>query len=130
MPRGDYCLLVLLLLFVISAGPKKGSLLSVTVGKTTSTQIGWAPSTLKKLQSFFVAAEAACSRGDLPVVTVEARLAAVAGLATAADPALLAAAVPVLLRKANGAAQPLRRKMLSVVPKRQRDLSVNRLALF
>jgi len=87
-----------------SAGPKKGWLLSVIVGRTTSTQIGFEPSTLKKLHSFLVAAEAACSRGDLPVATVEARLAAVPGFATAAVPTELAAAVPVLLSTANGAA--------------------------
>lgn len=63
---------------------------------------------LKKLHSFLVAAEAACSRGDLPVAAVEARLAAVAGLAAAAVPAVLAAAVPVLLSAANGAAQAVK----------------------
>jgi len=66
--------------------------------------MGFEPSTLKKLHSFLVAAEAACSRGDLPVATVEARLAAVAGLATAAVPAVLAAAVPEVLSAAKGAA--------------------------
>ena len=75
-----------------SAGPSKGSLLSVTVGKTTSIQIGLESITLKKLHSFLVAAEAACSIGDFPVVAVEARLTAVPGLATAAVPAALAAA--------------------------------------
>jgi hypothetical protein len=80
-------------------------------GNTTSTQIGLEPTTLKKLHSFLVAAEAACSRGDLPVVAVEARLAAVIGLATAAEvaaaPTELAAAVPELPRAANGATQPV-----------------------
>jgi hypothetical protein len=38
------------------------------------------------------------------VVTVEARLAAVLGFATAAVPTVLAAVVPVLLSTANGAA--------------------------
>jgi hypothetical protein len=90
-----------------SAGPNNGSLLSVIVGSTTSTQIGFEPITLKKLHSFLVAAEAACSSGDLPVAAVEARLAAVPGLATAAAPTLLAAAVPELLNTARGAAQPL-----------------------
>ena len=66
--------------------------------------MGLEPSTLKKLHSFLVAAEAACSRGDLPVAAVEARLAAVPGLATAAVPTELAAAVPELLITANGAA--------------------------
>ena len=71
---------------------------------------------LKKLHSFFVAAEAACSKGDFPVATVEARLAAVPGLATAAAPTVpaaavptvLAAAVPELLSATNGAAQAVK----------------------
>lgn len=58
-----------------------------------------------------MAAEAACSRGDFPVATVEARLAAVPGLATAAAPTLLAAAELVLLMATSGAAQPLRKKI-------------------
>ena len=91
-----------------SAGPDRGSLLSVTVGRTISIQIGLESMRLKKLHSFLVAAEAACSRGDLPVAAVEARLAAVAGLAAAAVPAVLAAAVPVLLSAANGAAQAVK----------------------
>lgn len=74
-------------------------------------QIGFEPTRLKKLHSFLVAAEAACSKGDLPVVAVEARLAAVIGLATAAElaavPTELAAAVPVLPIAANGATQPV-----------------------
>ena len=68
--------------------------------------------TLKKLHSFLVAAEAACSRGDFPVAAVEAKLAAVAGLATAADPMLLAAAELELLRNASGAAQADRKKIV------------------
>lgn len=68
--------------------------------------MGLEPITLKKLHSFLVAAEAACSKGDLPVVAVEAKLAAVLGFATAAVPTVLAAAVPVLLIAANGAAHP------------------------
>jgi hypothetical protein len=74
-------------------------------------QIGFESTKLKKLHSFLVAAEAACSKGDFPVAAVEARLTAVPGLATAAAPTLLAAALPELLRAANGAAQPLRIKM-------------------
>ena len=70
-------------------------------------QMGLESITLKKLHSFFVAAEAACSKGDLPVAAVEARLAAVDGFATAAVPTVLAAAVPVLLKNAIGAAQAL-----------------------
>ena len=73
-------------------------------------QIGFEPTRLKKLHSFLVAAEAACSRGDLPVVAEEVRLAAVIGLATAAvviaDPAELAAAVPEAPIAAKGATQP------------------------
>jgi len=97
-----YCLAGTL---IVSAGPNKGSLLSVTVGKTTSIQIGFESIILKKLHSFLVAAEAACSKGDLPVAAVEAKLAAVLGLATAAEPTVLAAAVPLLLSTAIGAAQ-------------------------
>lgn len=77
-------------------------------------QMGFESTTLKKLHSFFVAAEAACSKGDLPVVAVEARLAAVIGLATAAEvaavPTELAAAVPVLPKAAKGATQLVSRK--------------------
>jgi len=77
-------------------------------------QIALEPTRLKKLHSFLVAAEAACSKGDLPVVAVDARLAAVIGLATAAElavaPTELAAAVPVLPRAANGATQPVSSK--------------------
>ena len=77
-------------------------------------QIGFEPTTLKKLHSFLVAAEAACSKGDLPVVAVDVRLAAVIGLATAAEvaavPTELAAAVPVPPRAANGATQPVSSK--------------------
>ena len=65
---------------------------------------------LIKLHSFLVAADAACSKGDLPVVTVEATLVAVTGFATATAvalvPAELAAAVPLALIAAIGAAQP------------------------
>lgn len=69
--------------------------------------MGFESKTLKKLHSFFVAAEAACSRGDFPVTAEDARLTVVPGFATAAVPTLLAAAVPVLLNTARGAAQPL-----------------------
>lgn len=99
-----YCLALSLL---ESAGPNKGWLLSVTVGKTTSMQIGLESITLKKLHSFLVAAEAACSKGDFPVAAVEARLAAVLGFAAAAVPTVLAAVVPLLLSNASGAAQAL-----------------------
>ena len=78
-------------------------------------QIGLGPSTLKKLQSCLVAAEAACSSGDLPVAAVEARLAAVAGLATAAEatvvPADPAAVVAEPPRAMRGAAQPVKLKL-------------------
>ncbi len=108
-----YCLAVSLL---ESAGPNKGSLLSVTVGKTTSMQIGLESITLKKLHSFLVAAEAACSRGDFPVAAVEAKLAAVLGLAIAAVLAVLAAAVPLLLRTASGAAQAVNNPNVKMKP--------------
>jgi len=58
-----------------------------------------------------VAAEAACSRGDLPVVAVEIALAAVEGLAIATEtavlPAELAAVVPALPNAAKGNAHPV-----------------------
>ncbi len=57
-----------------------------------------------------MAADAACSSGDLPVTAEEAKLAAVLGLATAtvttAVPAELAAAVPELPSAARGAKHP------------------------
>jgi hypothetical protein len=66
-----------------------------------------------------VASEAACSRGDLPVVTVEATLIAVLGLATAAvataPPAALAVAVPALPMAAKGRAQPVKKKILKPI---------------
>jgi hypothetical protein len=102
--------------FLESAGPNKGSLLSVTVGKATSMQIGLESIALKKLHSFLVAAEAACSKGDFPVAAVEARLAAVLGLATAAVPAELAAAVPPLLSTASGAAQAVNNTKVTMKP--------------
>jgi hypothetical protein len=76
--------------------------------------MGLNPKAFKKLQSCLVAADAACSRGDFPVVTVDTALAAVLGLATAADtatvPAELAAAVEALPSvppiATSGAAQP------------------------
>ena len=72
--------------------------------------MGFGPKAFKKLHSFFMAADAACSKGDLPVVTEDAALAAVVGLATAiatvALPTELAAAVPPLPKAANGATQP------------------------
>ena len=72
--------------------------------------------TLKKLHSFLVAAEAACSKGDFPVVAVEAKLAAVLGLATAALPTVPAAAVPELLKNANGAAQAVKHPKTQMKP--------------
>ena len=78
------------------------------------------PSTFRKLQSCLVAAEAACSSGDLPVVAVEITLAALLGLATAtlaaAVPAELAAVVAEPPRATNGAAQPVRLKQMAKHP--------------
>ncbi|WP_215346584.1 hypothetical protein [Polynucleobacter sp. MWH-Aus1W21] len=105
-----------------SAGPNKGWLLSVTVGKTTSMQMGLKSMTLKKLHSFLVAAEATCSKGDLPVAAVEARLAAVLGFATAAVPAALAAVVLPLLSTARGAAQALNNPSVKMKPN-QREIT-------
>lgn len=76
-----------------------------------SVQMGLDPRALRKLQSCLVAAEAACSKGDFPVVTVETALTAVLGFATAtvaaAVPAELATAVELLPSAINGAAQPV-----------------------
>lgn len=86
-----------------------------------SEQIGFGPNAFKKLQSCLVAAEAACSKGDLPVVTVEIALAAVEGLATAADtatePAELAAVVADPPKASNGAAQPPKLRQRTRLPK-------------
>ena len=79
-------------------------------------QIGFESITLKKLHSFLVAADTACSKGDLPVATVDARLAAVLGLAIAAVPTVLAAAVPELLSATNGAAQALNNPRAQIKP--------------
>jgi len=99
-----------------SAGPKRGELLSVIAGMGISTQMGLATSALIKLQSFLVAADVACSSGDLPVVAVEARLVAVTGFATATVatvvPAELAAALPDAPTAARGATQPCRQNKL------------------
>ena len=66
-----------------------------------------------------MACEAACSKGDLPVVTVEATLTAVLGLATAAvatvPPTALAAPVPALPMAAKGRAQPDKKKILQPI---------------
>ena len=74
-----------------------------------SSQIGFGPTTFIKLHSFLVAADATCSKGDLPVVAVDAMLVAVTGLAIAAEvaavPTELAAAVPEAPSAASGAAQ-------------------------
>jgi hypothetical protein len=87
--------------------------------------MGFESITLKKLHSFLVAAEAACSKGDLPVAAVEARLAAVLGLATAAVPTVLAAVVPELLSATNGAAQAV--KTPNTHPRRIQRTIVNRI---
>jgi hypothetical protein len=80
----------------------------------TSMQIGLDPRAFRKLQSFLVAADAACSKGDFPVVAVDTRLTAVEGSAiaavAAAEPADLAAAVEELPRAIKGAAQPLSKR--------------------
>jgi hypothetical protein len=88
-------------------------------GSVSSWQTGLGPSRFKKLHSFFVASDAACSSGDLPVVTVEATLIAVLGLATAAvataPPAEPAVAVPALPMAAKGRAQPDKKKILKPI---------------
>ena len=114
---------------VISVGPNNGALLSVMVGITTSIQMGFESSTLKKLHSFFVAADAACSSGDFPVAAVDARLAAVPGLATAAAPMLLAAAVPELLKATKGAAHPVRARIVNAETEKVMIFSVKKSVL-
>jgi len=83
--------------------------------------MGFGPNAFRKLQSCLVAAEAACSRGDLPVVAVEIALAAVVGLATATEtaavPAELATVVAELPNASNGAAHPVRLKQRTRPPK-------------
>jgi hypothetical protein len=84
------------------------------VGTGISIQIDCPESGLKKLHSFLVAAEAACSKGDLPVATVDAKLVAVIGLATAAVATALPAELEALTA-AIGATQPckLKKQMIS-----------------
>ena len=81
--------------------------------------MGLDPKAFTKLHSFLVTAEAACSRGDLPVVTEEVRLVAVTGFATAAEttevPAELATAVLELPRAAKGAMQAVSMKYERVI---------------
>lgn len=83
-------------------------------------QIGLDPKAFRKLQSCLVAAEAACSSGDLPVVTVESVLAAVLGFATAtlaaAVPTELAAVVAEPPKATSGATQPVRLKKTAKHP--------------
>jgi hypothetical protein len=83
--------------------------------------MGFGPKALRKLQSCLVAAEAACSKGDFPVVAVEMALAAVDGLAaateTAAVPAELATLVAEPPKAINGAAQPVKlRELVTPMP--------------
>lgn len=96
----------------LSAGPRYDSLISIILGTGISEQIGFDPKAFRKLQFCLVAAEAACSRGDLPVVAVEIALAAVEGLAAATETAVvlaeLAAVVPALPNAAKAAAHPVR----------------------
>ncbi|MBU3613060.1 hypothetical protein [Polynucleobacter sp. MG-27-Goln-C1] len=106
---------------MLSASPGYGSLISLIVGTGISEQIGFGPKAFKKLQSCLVAAEAACSRGDFPVVTVEIVLAAVEGLATATDtaavPAELATLVAELPKAIKGAAHPVKLRQRKMPPK-------------
>jgi hypothetical protein len=88
-------------------------------GITNSWQTGLGPNRFKKLHSFLVACEAACSKGDFPVVTVEATLTAVLGFAIAAVatalPVAPAVAVPALPMAAKGRAQPDKKKILKPI---------------
>ena len=82
--------------------------------------MGLGPRASRKLQSCLVAADAACSKGDFPVVAVEMALAAVEGLATATEtaavPAELATPVAELPRASNGAAQPVKLRQRKIPP--------------
>ena len=90
-------------------------------------QIGLDDSGFKKLHSFLVAAEAACSKGDLPVAAVDARLVAVTGFATAAvaiaPPALLAAAEPEAPTAAIGAIQACKPRLQKIGSKQTPKLN-------
>ena len=101
--------------------------MSVTVGTKTSIQIGLDERGLKKLHSFLVAAEAACSRGDLPVAAVVARLVAVTGFATAAvataPPAELAAAELEAPTAAIGAIQACKPRLQKIGSKKTQQLN-------
>ena len=76
---------------------------------------------MRKLQSCLVAAEAACSKGDFPVVTVETALAAVEGFATATEtaavPAELATPEAELPIAKRGAAQPVKLRHRAMLPR-------------
>lgn len=89
-------------------------------GTGISLQMGLGPRALRKLQSCLVAAEAACSKGDFPVVTVEIALAAVEGLATATETAAVPAELATLVaeppRASNGAAQPAKLRQRKIPP--------------
>ena len=91
------------------------------VGTGISLQIGLGPRALRKLQSCLVAAEAACSKGDFPVVAVETALAAVEGLATATETAAVPAELATLVaeppRAKRGAAQPVILRQKAMPPR-------------
>jgi hypothetical protein len=90
-----------------SAKPIISWLWSRTIGMTSSWQTGVGPSRFKKLHSFLVASEAACSKGDFPVATVVVMLAAVIGLAITA---VVIAPPTALAVAAIGIAQPDRKR--------------------
>ena len=91
------------------------------VGTGISLQMGLGPRALRKLQSCLVAAEAACSKGDFPVVAVETALAAVEGLATATETAAVPAELATLVaeppRAKRGAAQPVIMRQRAMPPR-------------
>ena len=91
------------------------------VGTGISEQIGFGPKAFRKLQSCLVAAEAACSKGDFPVVAVEIALAAVEGFATATDtavvPAELATLVAELPKTSKGAVHPIKLRQRKTAPR-------------
>ena len=93
------------------------------MGTGISEQIGFGPKAFRKLQSCLVAAEAACSSGDFPVVAVEIALAVVEGLATATDtaavPAELATLVAELPKAIKGAAHPVKFRKIQIPPREE-----------
>jgi hypothetical protein len=95
-----------------SAKPIISWLWSRITGMTSSWQTGLGPNRFRKLHSFLVACEAACSSGDFPVATVVVILAAVIGLAITA---VVIAPPTAFAVAAIGNAQPDKNKALNPI---------------